>query len=70
MMARIVERLKHVINGLISVNPERNSLKQPKGLPLVSYSNIGSQSSESLRESYYKGDRVSAVLPWRSRDRR
>lgn len=68
-MTRIIERLKRVMNGLISVNPERNSLKQPKRLPLVSYSNIGSQSSETIRESYYKGDGVSAVLPWR-RDRR
>jgi len=65
MVARIVESLKHIFNVLVSAHRGRKSQKQPKRAPLILSSNIRPQSSESVRESYYKGNLgISAVLPW------
>jgi len=66
-MARLAENLNNLIKRLVSFDIELKGF-QPKGPvdgPSVSAMKFSSQSSESIREMYYKGaPRNSGVLPW------
>ena len=66
-MARLAESLNHFIRRLVSLDIELKGF-QPKGpvdRPSVSAMKFSSQSSESIRETYYKGVPCnSGVLPW------
>lgn len=66
-MARLAVSLSHLIKRLVSFDVGRKGF-QPKGpadRPSVSAMNFSSQSSESIRKTYYRGARPnSGVLPW------